>query len=403
MDLAQELNRMQLHAAFPKMDVDTVNDVFDACGGDAAQTRAMLLSMFGSTDTAAVPTPVQSPTSCGKSVPWSPVTAPGKSSIRTGRPILKLSSSVSGTSDQKSLDKPGHMISCVASVGPPTTLQDQDRMPKRLASPVQVGTIITSPPTAKLTASLLSSLMPPAPQPAPIPASTQTVEKRPVRPPLPRPVPLDGEPQTPTPARFPLPPHLEYLLCPPTLPAVSSPGSAKFEQGGWGESAHSSPVVPEGRYLPLHMRTASPVARAPAPASDLLGKSGASPDNEGSKLEFLHGVFSSMDPALVADVMHGVENNAEAAMRKLLALQVTLAFVVSLNSDLCAPVGGLSCICPRVRSCPQLIGWVKPQGAILLTRLRSLAGACGPHRGAGQLHRVRQWCLLRVRLGGQGS
>ncbi|CAL8471542.1 g11084 [Coccomyxa elongata] len=207
-------------------------------------------------------------------------------------------------------------------------------MPRKLATPVQVGTNITSLATAKLTASLLSSLMPPAPQPAPTPTSTQTVEKRPVKPPLPRPVPLDDEPQTPTPARTPLPPHLEYLLCPPTMPAVSSPGSTKFKQGGWGESAGSSPVVPESPCQPPHMTTASPVAGAPAPATDLLGKPSGAPDDEGSKLEFLQGVFSSMDPALVADVMHGVENNAEAAMQKLMALQALVDHTEVLDSSI---------------------------------------------------------------------
>ncbi|BDA46923.1 probable NEDD4-binding protein 2 at C-terminar half [Coccomyxa sp. Obi] len=81
------------------------------------------------------------------------------------------------------------------------------------------------------------------------------------------------------------------------------------------------------------MTTASPVAGAPAPAAELHGESSGASDDEGSKLEFLQGVFSSMDPALVADVMHGVENNAEAAMDKLMALQALVDHTEVLDSS----------------------------------------------------------------------
>ena len=361
MDLAQELNRIQLHAAFPKLDVDTVNDVYNECGANASVARARLLSVFGSTGTVATFTPVQSPTSGQDRVPWSPVTAPGQNSIQNEFTTGKLPNSVAGY--QKSPEKPGRLINCVASVGSPNTPQGQNRilksLPKKLGTPVQVGTSVRSPPNAELTATLLNELMPPAPQPAPAPASGSNVQKRPVKKPLPRPVPLDVEPQTPQPAKTPLPPHLEYLLSPPNVPAASSPGSLTFEQGGWEESAGDSQVVPESSCQPPQMSTASPLAGAPAPAVELDGKSDGRPESQSSKLEFLQGVFSSMDPALVADVMQGVENDAEAAMDKLMALQVTPALVnvfaymhlSSGNRLVVCSHGRITCITLRVHVC----------------------------------------------------
>ncbi len=311
MNVMQEINILKLHAAFPKLDVDTVNDVLKECGGDTALAQAHIQSVFGSSGSGALVTPVQSPPrECG--TPWSPV--PGQRLVNNA---------IDARVGFASLDSALNTADCTRVNGSfsktPSSRVAQcspTRLPTRIVTPDQkFKGSPTKPPTptsASLTPSILQSLMPPAPTQ---PAAPLPTPKRALRKPLPQPLPLDPdepEPQMAAPAKKPaaLPLHLQHLLSPPPPTATRTPPPTKFEPGGWEETG-AQETLKHGPQPVQQDLSAGPSAAPSGGASD-----------EESKLEFLQGMFAGMDAALVADVLQGVDDNAEAAIEKLMALQV---------------------------------------------------------------------------------
>ncbi|EIE21946.1 hypothetical protein COCSUDRAFT_42961 [Coccomyxa subellipsoidea C-169] len=268
MNVMQEINILKLHAAFPKLDVDTVNDVLKECGGDTALAQAHIHFSKTSSSQVAQCSPTRLPTR-----------------------IV--------TPDQKFKRSP---------TKPPT------------------------PTSASLTPSILQTLMPPAPTQ---PAAPLPTPKRALRKPLPQPLPLDPdepEPQMAAPAKKPaaLPLHLQHLLSPPPPTATRTPPPTKFEPGGWEETG-AQETLKHGPQPIQQDLSAGPSAAPSGGASD-----------EESKLEFLQGMFAGMDAALVADVLQGVDDNAEAAIEKLMALQDVVDHTKTLDSSSGSDDGSIS-------------------------------------------------------------
>lgn len=301
MNIMQEISILKLHAAFPKLDVDTVNDVLKECGGDASEAEAKIRAVFGNSSSSAVVTPVQSPTR-GAGVPWSPV--PGQRLVNNAS---------EDTNNFNSVFKPPTASRPVAQVNSITDSISGRAVlsPTRIVTPLPKGNCSPNKQEtpSSLTPSVLDSLMPPAPQTAPAPTPERAFKL-----PLPLPLPLEPEapklqPAAPVNNPMTLPPHLQHLLSLPPA-AVRTQPPANFEPGGWEEEPEAL-GTPKQAAQPPQATLASSTA-APKPAS---------PD-EMSKLDFLQGMFAGMDAALVADVLQGVNDNAEAAIEKLMALQV---------------------------------------------------------------------------------
>lgn len=307
MDIMQEISLMQLHAAFPSLDVDTVNDVLKECDGDAAQAKARIESVFGTASAAMLATPIQSPVRAVADEPWSP-------HMKTK---MKMNSFVGTSVSAPCTSRPN---GCAASsvpadlfpVSPPSCSEQcaPGSQPKRIGKLIQSGNKSPSSPATvtSLPPSLLDSLMP-----APKPRAS-----------LAKPVSLGVQPPGQSSAAA-LPPSLQYLLSPPP-PAAPSPGAATFEPGGWEEIGVGKGVEQQS-IKAVHAAAGSSAAHESAPATY-----NGVPGDQGSNLEFLQGMFYSMDAALVADVLHGVDDDLDAAIEKLMGVQVSFSSSAALNS-----------------------------------------------------------------------
>jgi hypothetical protein len=123
-----------------------------------------------------------------------------------------------------------------------------------------------------------------------------------------------------------LPPELEHLLHPPPPPAGS------FEPGGWDNEDGGqigAQAASNGTQASKQNNTAPAESNISIIEELLRGpeaKAESGQDGDGdscsTKLDFMQSMFSTMDAGVVADVLHGVNYDTEAAIEKLTAVQV---------------------------------------------------------------------------------
>lgn len=339
MDVYSEVSKLQLHAAFPKVDIDTVNDILNQCNGDAAEARTHLASMFGGEapqPRIASATPVKSPPQ------------PARKPIPLG---------VVHCSPNRGVPKPQAVPAAlfpkeIKAEDPkdPASREDMNRL--RLDNGhgpnVMKGNFGSNASSGVQHSALLDLMNISLPVP---PAKETTPTRRLARPgmfdsyggfvPFEKPVPANNTPD--------LPPELQLLLQPPPNASLQPAYSAGFAPRGWddddaGEQENqgkAAEVSTPGTAMPISDADAASSAskafvsspiRTPA-VKGLAAETGSegfcTPDGKSSfddaaaTVEFLQSMFSAMDGGLVADVLHGVDNNTDAAIEKLMAVQAS--------------------------------------------------------------------------------